>query len=108
GTIVTLRGGAPAGLVPGIAPTLGLAAELGPRSSRFRGTAGALWVPEARTEDGQFAFGLTAGSLGACVLVARLPLAGRASNRPVFTGLETCAAAYAGAVHAVPFAFTPS
>ncbi|HXN33107.1 MAG TPA: hypothetical protein VN894_14650, partial [Polyangiaceae bacterium] len=54
-----------AGILPGAAAGAALSAD-GPAGSRFQGTAGLLYFPEARNAAGDFAFGLTAGWLGVC------------------------------------------
>jgi hypothetical protein len=94
---LALRGGVGLGLLPGASPALSLAGEValsGPASL----TASALWMPEARTDDGRFGFGLAAFSLGACVALTRSPVA----------DLGACASVWAGALHAVVYDLRPA
>jgi hypothetical protein len=95
---VALRGGAALGVLPNIAPALGVAAGVDLRP-RFEIHAGTWWLPEQRTDDGQFGFGLTGLSAGACYHA----LDGRGPFR-----VSGCADAIAGAIHAVVYELTPS
>jgi hypothetical protein len=61
-------------------------------------TAGALYLPEVHTDDGNFAFGLTAGWAGACVLPVKAPGA----------RLSLCGMGLLGAIHSVVLAFEPT
>jgi hypothetical protein len=92
-----LRGAVGLGLLPGPAPGVGIAAyaALG-RVAQLTGEA--LWLPEARTADGRFGFGLAAFALGACAVVADLRSA----------DLAACGAVWAGALHAVVYDLEPA
>ena len=79
---------AAAGFLPRIAFGPELFGAYGPDSLRF--TASLWWLPDVSTDD-RFAFGLVAGSTGACY---GLPIAGEAS-------LAGCAELDLGAIHAV-------
>jgi hypothetical protein len=61
-------------------------------------TGEALWMPERRTADDRFAFGLTAVGLGTCL---------RFVERPRFD-VAACASLWAGALHAVVYDLTPT
>jgi hypothetical protein len=91
-----MRGVVGLGLLPGLAPGLSWSTEIG--GDLVRATGGALWLPEAKTDDGAFAFGLTAGWLGACVEQVRAP--------PF--AVAGCGSALAGAIHAVVYAIEPT
>jgi hypothetical protein len=94
---VALRAGVGLGLLPGASPALSLAGDValaGPVAL----AAGALWMPESRTGDARFGFGLAAFSLGACVALTRSPVA----------DLSACAALWAGAIHAVVYDLRPA
>jgi hypothetical protein len=77
------------GVLPKVAPGAAVAGSFG--ADWLRMTAGLSLLPETTTSDGQFAFGLTAGSIGAC------------SGRRLLPYLETslCAELELGAMHAV-------
>jgi hypothetical protein len=93
---LALRAGPGFGLLPRVAGGLSLAGHVSlARAVELTGEA--LWMPEARTDDARFAFGLTAFSLGACVPVVRLASADFAA----------CAAIWGGALHAVVYALEP-
>ncbi|HEY3498419.1 MAG TPA: hypothetical protein VGK73_27185 [Polyangiaceae bacterium] len=83
------------GLVPGAAPGFAVAAEAG--SALLRAELGMVYLPEQRTEDGEFAFGLTTALAGAC---AALPPFGVAE-------LGLCAELQLGALHGVVFRLSP-
>ncbi|WP_437625750.1 hypothetical protein [Sorangium sp. So ce1151] len=90
GLSLTWRGFASVGLVPSPGAGLALAGEwaLLPRLTLETGT---LWLPEQHATDPTFAFGLTAGWLGACAEAIR--------SRTVAFGL--CGRLLVGAVYAV-------
>jgi hypothetical protein len=91
-----LRGGAALGLLPSAAPGMSIAAEY--RFTRALSAASELlWLPEQKTEDRQFGFGLTAASLGACVDAS--------DNREAVPGV--CGAFWAGALHATVYRLVP-
>jgi hypothetical protein len=91
-----LRAGAGVGLLPGVAPAISLAVEVGVAKAA-QITGGALWMPDVRASDARFAFGLTAFALGACVALVGRPR----------VDLAACGAFWAGALHAVVFDLTP-
>jgi len=93
---VTARALLAAGILPGAAVGAALSAE-GPDELPFQGSAGILYFPEVRTATGDFAFGLTAGWLGAC---ARPWATGRVS-------LAICGSLLLGAIHAVVYTLEP-
>lgn len=94
---LALRVGAGFGLLPQITPGVALAGHVS-LGSRVDLTAEALWMPEARTDDARFAFGLTALSLGACFVPVRADS----------VDLAACAALWGGALHAVVFDLEPA
>ncbi len=94
---VALRFGVGLGLLPQPAPGLDLAGQVAV-ASRVQVGGEALWLPEARTSDGHFGFGLTALALGACVTALRIRVA----------DLSGCASFWAGALHAVVYDLTPA
>lgn len=55
-------------------------------------------MPEVRTSDGDFAFGLSALAIGACVDVAR----------GAWVNLAACGSIWGGALHAVVYHLTPT
>jgi hypothetical protein len=61
-------------------------------------TGEALWLPERRTLDNRFGFGLTALGLGTCLRFLE--------RRRV--DVAACASLWAGALHAVVYALTPT
>jgi hypothetical protein len=64
----------------------------------LRFTGEALWMPEERTADGRFGFGLSAFGLGACLgLLARESV-----------DLGACGSVWGGALHAVVYELTPT
>jgi hypothetical protein len=77
------------GVLPKVAPGAAVAGSFG--ADWLRVTAGLSLLPETQTSDGRFAFGLTAGSVGAC------------SGKRFLPHLETslCAEVDLGAMHAV-------
>ncbi len=91
-----LRAGAGLGLLPRAAAALSLAGQVGLADSVHL-TGEALWLPEVRTGDGRFGFGLSAFALGACVDVVR-----RAR-----VDLAACGALWGGALHAVVYTLSP-
>jgi hypothetical protein len=93
---VAFRGVASAGLLPSVAPGVALAAEL-PVHAFVHATGGLLYLPEQRTSDARFAFGMTAAWLGGCLLPVDLSRA----------KLSLCAKAEGGAIHAVDLALAP-
>ncbi len=97
GAGLTMRVGLGFGLLPSPAPALSLASYVA-LAARVEITAEALWMPEARTADKRFAFGLTALSLGVC---------GTISRARVYE-LGVCGAVWGGALHAVVFDLAPA
>ena len=91
-----LHAGAGIGLLPKIAPGMALAGQAA-AARAVSVTAEALWMPEARTADGRFGFGLTAFSLGACFVPVRLAAA----------ELAACGSVWGGALHAVVYQLAP-
>jgi hypothetical protein len=96
GAGVTLRAGPGFGLLPSPSPAFSLAGHVA-LTARVEITAEALWMPEARTADKRFAFGLTALSLGVC----------RTLSRARVYDLGVCGAVWGGALHAVVFDLLP-
>jgi hypothetical protein len=94
---VTARALVAAGVLPAAAAGAAFSAE-GPTGRPVEGSAGVVYWPEVRTSSRDFAFGLTAGWLGAC---ARPRQASRAS-------VSLCAKAYVGAIHSVVYALEPT
>ncbi|MDI3285113.1 hypothetical protein [Polyangium sp. 15x6] len=94
---IALRGGLGLGLLPKAAPGVGLSGHVAV-APRVQITGEALWLPEARTEGGQFGFGLSTLALGACVDVARTGAA----------DLAACGSLWAGALHAVVYDLEPA
>jgi hypothetical protein len=92
-----LRGGVGGGFVPGVAPGFGIAVDVKP-PGRFSVAAGALWFPEATTQDQNFAFGLASAFAGACVDAI-------AWSRGA---IAACAAFHVGEIHAVTFKLEPT
>ncbi len=92
----TLRAGAGLGLLPRAAAALALAAQAGLAGS-VQLTGEALWMPEVRTGDARFGFGLSALALGVCGSVVRRPR----------VDLAACGALWGGALHAVVYALSP-
>ncbi len=97
GVAVAVRAVAAFGLLPGAAPGFALSTDV-PLTRFVHGTAGAEYLPERRTSDGAFAFGMTAAWLGACVR----PLDSSSAS------LSFCATGQAGGIHAVVFSLTPT
>ena len=94
---IALRAGAGLGLLPGPGAAFSLAAHVAvARSAQI--TAEALWMPEVGTSDGDFAFGLSALAVGACVDVAR----------GAWADLAACGSIWGGALHAVVYHLTPT
>lgn len=93
---VALRAVVAFGLLPALSPGLALSAEV-PVYRWIHAAAGVLYLPEQRTENGGFAFGLTAAWLGACARPWD-------SSR---TSLSLCANALAGGIHSVVLALEP-
>jgi len=86
-----------AGLLPGVGPGTRLGAELRPAARLRLMLTGAL-LPETRTDDGRFGFGLGAGGAGACADVVMTPL----------VELAPCLALLAGEIHAVVYTLEPT
>jgi hypothetical protein len=85
------------GLLP--KTSVGMSLSLGVAVARpVEVTAGALYLPEVHTADGDFAFGLTAGWAGACFLPVEGPRA----------HLSLCGMGLLGAIHSVVLAFEPT
>jgi hypothetical protein len=85
-------------LLPGVAPGLGLEAQIAvhPRLNAIVGLD--YWPERKRAALGsRFAFGLTTGTLGLCV----------EALRGLVLGLALCGSAQLGAIHAVVYALTP-
>lgn len=93
---LSFHGGPGFGLLPALTAGLMLGGFLAVGGS-FELTAEALWMPEVRTHDRHFAFGLTGLSLGACRSLAR----GRGFD------FGACAAVWGGALHAVVYDLAP-
>lgn len=84
------------GLLP--KTSVGMSLSLGVEVTRpIEVTAGALYLPEVHTADGDFAFGLTAGWAGVCFLPVEAPRA----------RLSLCGMGLLGAIHSVVLAFEP-
>ncbi|MFT3768837.1 MAG: hypothetical protein QM820_25615 [Minicystis sp.] len=97
GSGLALRAGLGLGLLPAPAPGVSLAGHFAlTRSAQI--TAEALFLPEARTSDGRFGFGLTALSVGACVVA----FGGSAAD------LAACGSIWGGALHAVVYDLQPT
>jgi hypothetical protein len=92
---LTARVLAGAGMLPEVAPGAAVAGELG--GARVRGTLGMIYLPEVSTSDELYAFGLTAGSIGALLAW------------PVGGGFELSALGELelGTIHAVVFESNP-
>jgi hypothetical protein len=85
------------GLLP--KTSVGMSLSMGVEVARFTEvTAGALYLPEVHTADGDFAFGLTAGWAGGCFLPVKAPRA----------RLSLCGMGLLGAIHSVVLAFEPT
>ena len=93
---MALRAGVGLGLLPGVAPGVLWAGHAG-LGRWVQLTGEALWMPEARTGDGHFAFGLSAVALGVCVPAVR----------SAWADLAACGSVWGGALHAVVFDLTP-
>jgi hypothetical protein len=85
-----------AGLLPRASPGVALQIDAA-LSGPLRWTVGALWLSEALTADGRFAFGMVAADGGVCA-------AGRPAAR---LSLSACAALLAGSIHAVVYSPIP-
>lgn len=96
GPSASLRGLLVLGLLPRPAFGIESGGELG-LSRRWSLAVGLTYIPEARTSDADFAFGLSAGLLGACVAAAQTPA----------TRLTLCGEAELGAMHAVVYSVRP-
>ena len=84
----SLRAVAEAGLLPKVAPGVGVAGQR--VEGRFTLGVGVTWFPESRATDDRFSFGLTVASAGACY------------GAPVgAVRLDGCGEAQIGAMHAV-------
>ncbi len=84
------------GLLP--KTSAGLSLSIGVEVARFAEvTAGALYLPEVHTADGDFAFGLTAGWAGACFV----PVEAHRAR------LSLCGMGLLGAIHSVVLALAP-
>ncbi|MGA3119651.1 MAG: hypothetical protein ABSF69_02680 [Polyangiaceae bacterium] len=94
---VTARALVAAGVLPAAAAGAAFSAE-GPSGRPVEGSAGVVYWPEVRTSSREFAFGLTAGWLGAC---ARPWQAFRAT-------VSLCGKVYVGAIHSVVYALEPT
>jgi hypothetical protein len=86
---VVARAGAALGVLPGLAPAFGIASTYGSESIQL--AVGLSLLPEQRTDDDRFAFGLTTAAAGACY---RAGLA-------VWLDASLCAELQVGALHAV-------
>lgn len=86
---LTARGAARYGLLPAIGPEVALFAGVG--KGRWEASVGLSWMPEVRTSDDAFAFGLNAVWLGGCFHPLRFSRA----------MLSTCGHVLGGAVHGV-------
>jgi len=91
---LTLRGLIAAGLLPGVAPGMGVAGAFGANGLRL--TLGLSFLPETKLDDG-FSFGLTAASAGFCADVIRTGL----------ISASLCGELIAGAMHAVVYRLEP-
>jgi hypothetical protein len=94
--VVAFRVAASVGLLPSVSPAFALAAQRQIHAA-VHATAGLLYLPEQQASDGRFAFGMTAGWLGACVVpvdVAR-------------TSWSLCVKAEGGGIHPVVRALEP-
>jgi hypothetical protein len=94
---ITGRGVLAFGLLPVAAPGFAVAADL-PAYRALHGTAGAVFLPEVRTRTGDFGFGLTAASAGACAV----PWQGSRA------ALSFCGDLLLGAIHAVVYDLVPT
>jgi hypothetical protein len=83
------------GILPGFAPGAAAAGEVG--GAHVRGSFGIVYFPEATTTGGEFAFGVTTGTLGA---IFAWPLAGSID-------LAAVVELQVGAIHAVVFESDP-
>ncbi|MDC0746107.1 hypothetical protein [Polyangium mundeleinium] len=92
---LTARGAARYGLLPSVAPEVALFAGVG--KGRWEASVGMSWMPEVRTSEGAFAFGLNAVWLGGCFHPLRF---WRAT-------LSTCGHVLGGAVHGVVVKLAP-
>jgi hypothetical protein len=97
GVRVTARGVIAAGLLPSASPGFAWSAET-PAGRVVLGTAGVLYLPETRTAEGDFAFGLTLAWLGACAQAW--------GERAV--SLAVCGKVLLGAIHAVVYKLEPT
>jgi hypothetical protein len=99
-TTVTLRGLATAGLLPVVGAGVAWSAEWSV-TPLLTLTSGLAWLPERRMADPTYGFSLTAGWIGACAEVLRLPS----------VALGACGRVLAGAIDAVLYtnpAVTPT
>ena len=87
------------GLLPGAAAGFAVAAEV-PLTRWIDVTTGAFFLPEERTSNSEFGFGLTAAWLGACAVPWR-------ARAPRVT-LSLCGDLGLGAIHSVVYAFLPT
>jgi hypothetical protein len=94
---LALRGTVATGVLPSTAPGVETALSLGP-SEWLVPSVNALLLPEQRTGDGRFAFGLTAFGLGVCVQPS--------SRRLIW--VRACGSLLAGSLHSVVFELLPS
>jgi hypothetical protein len=94
---LTLRGVVAGGLLPGASPGVSLAVDL-PVYRALHGTTGVLFLPETKSSDDRFAFGLTAAWLGPCAELVR----GRRG------ALLACAKLELGAIHSVVYELVPT
>ncbi|MES1186584.1 MAG: hypothetical protein ABUL60_22415 [Myxococcales bacterium] len=93
---LSMRGLLALGLLPRAAFGVESAGELG-LSERWGLSLGLSYLPEVRSSDGGFAFGLSAGLLGVCVGAVQTPTA----------RLVICGEAQLGAMHAVVYSVRP-
>lgn len=91
---LTLRGLVAAGLLPGLAPGVGVAGAFGAKGLRL--TLGLSFLPETKLDDG-YSFGLSAASAGFCADAFR--------SGPLSASL--CGELIAGAMHAVVYRLEP-
>ena len=94
---LAVRAGVAVGLLPRAGPGIETAAEVA-ALRQLRLSIGAWWLPEERTSDREFGFGLTALGLGGCLELLGKPRA----------NLAVCGHLWAGAIHAVVYGPSPA